>query len=97
MLKLMSPSKRQKKITPSQQVQKKESAKELITDEDFKGLLLELHLKCDKDKSKHDFIYSILRQTLGNRLRWRELETEQIAYDIYLKVPCFDRDTYVSI
>ena len=75
---------------------KKEIAKELLLDDDFKGLLLELHLECSKEKPKHDFICSILRQTLTNRLRWRELETEWIANDIYLKVPCFNTDKYVS-
>ena len=97
MLELMSPSKHQRKVTQSLQVQKKEVAKDVLSEDNFKGLLPELCLECDKEKPKHDFICSILRQTLRNWLQWRELETEQIAYDIYLKVPCFNTDKHVSI
>ena len=74
MLELMSPRKHQRKVTQSLQVQKKEVAKDVLSEDDVKGLLLELCPECDKEKLKHDFICSILRQTLRNQLQWRELD-----------------------
>ena len=68
----------------------------LLPDEEFDSMLIQLRAEYAKAVPKRKFIVALLEKTRNNRALWNEEKMERGSYNIIERVPCLDRDIYVS-